>query len=940
MPNPLQQLAAAGQSFWLDNLSRSLITTGELERIIRNDGLRGMTSNPTIFEKALSQGDAYDSQIRRLTREGANKEEIFEDLAFHDIRRAADLLRPVYLATEKGDGYVSIELPPYLAAETQLSIREAKRIFSSIGRPNVMIKVPGTNEGIPAIEELIFSGVNVNITLLFSLDNYLRVVEAYTRGLERRVEQHLPIDDIASVASFFVSRVDTEVDKRIDAKLAGPLDDEQKRRLEAIKGQTAIANAKIVYEHFKQLFSSPRFIELKKHGARLQRPLWASTSTKNPEYSDVLYIEALIGPDTVETMAPVSVDAFRDHGTVKRTVDENMDGAHHIMDEMEALGISYEDVTTKLQVDGVASFAKSFDNLLAGIEEKRKAFGGSSSSGSGSVGSYTDEVEETATRLAENKAASRLWSKDATLWSRDAATQKQISGALGWLDSPTVMAKEVDKLKAFADDVRQAGFTRAILLGMGGSSLAPEVLQHTFGNQEGFPELTVLDTTNPDSIRELSESLDFNKTLFIVSSKSGSTIETSTLFQYFYAQVAGAIEGEPGAHFVAITDPGTKLEKIGHDRGFRHVFLNDPNIGGRFSALSFFGLVPAAVIGLDVELLLQRAAEMAEKTKQDAHDNPGLWLGAALGMLAALGRDKLTFVPDPALTSLSDWLEQLIAESTGKDGTGIVPIANEPYSAPGAYAADRVFVGFDLAPQPHAETDAMLAGLEEAGHPVIRLRLRDEWDITAEFFRWEIATAIAGIELGINPFDQPNVQESKDNTTRLLGIFKDEHKLPEPMSTASNDGIAVYGVTAASLREATEAFLDEIGVGEYLAIMAFGHRSADVDIRLTEVRRLLRERLNVATTFGYGPRFMHSIGQLYKGGPSSGAFLQIVIEPSRDLPIPDETYTFGTLFAAQSLGDYEALGKRRRPLLRVKITGDPVAGLDRLLQSLVASALR
>ncbi len=940
MPNPLQQLASVGQSFWLDNLSRSLITTGELERLIRDDGLHGMTSNPTIFEKALSAGDAYDAQIRRLTREGANKEEIFEDLAFHDIRRAADLLRPVYLATDKQDGYVSIELPPYLASETERSVREAKRIFASIGRPNVMIKVPGTNEGIPAVEELIFSGVNVNITLLFALNDYLRVVEAYLRGIERRVEKGLPVDSISSVASFFVSRVDTEVDKRIDAKLGGQLNDDQKRRLEAIKGKAAIANAKIVYEHFKQLFGSPRFIELKKHGARLQRPLWASTSTKNPEYSDVLYIEALIGPDTVETMAPVSVDAFRDHGVVKRTVDENMDEAHHIMDEMEALGISYDDVTNKLQVDGVASFAKSFDNLLAGIEEKRKTFGAAGGSGSGSVGSYTDEVEETVKRLVENKAASRLWSKDASLWSHDSTTQKQISTALGWLDSPTVMAKEVQKLKSFADDVRQTGFTRAILLGMGGSSLAPEVFQRTFGNQEGFPELTVLDSTDSDTIRKLSDSLNFNQTLFIVSSKSGTTIETSTLFKYFFAQVEGAVSGGAGAHFIAITDPGTVLEKIGRERGFRHVFLNDTNIGGRFSALSLFGLVPAAVIGLDVDLLLQRAAEMAEKTKKDALENPGLWLGGALGMLAALGRDKLTFIPDPALTSLSDWLEQLIAESTGKDGTGIVPIANEPYSAPGAYAADRVFVGFDLAPQPHADTDAMLAGLEEAGHPVMRIRLRDEWDITAEFFRWEIATAISGIELGINPFDQPNVQESKDNTNRLLGTFKNEHKLPEPMTTISSDGIAAYGVTAASLSEATEAFLDEVGIGDYLAIMAFCQRSSDVDLRLNEIRRLLRERLNVATTFGYGPRFMHSIGQLYKGGPGSGAFLQIVIEPSRDLPIPDETYSFGTLFAAQSLGDYEALGKRQRPLLRVKISGDPVAGLDRLLQSLVSSALR
>lgn len=940
MANPLQQLASLGQSFWFDNLSRSLISTGELERLIRDDGLRGMTSNPTIFEKALSSGDAYDAQIRRLAGEGANKEQIFEDLAFHDIRRAADLLRPVYLATNKADGYISIELPPYLASETEPSIREAKRIFSTIGRPNVMIKVPGTAEGIPAVEELIFSGVNVNITLLFALSDYLRVSEAYLRGMERRIEKGLPVDSIASVASFFVSRVDTEVDKRIDVKLEHQVVQNTRQRLEALKGKTAIANAKVVYEHFRKIFASPRFAELKRHGVRLQRPLWASTSTKNPAYSDVLYIEALIGPDTVETMAPVSVDAFRDHGTVKRTVDEDVAGAHHILDEMEAVGISYDDVTQHLQVQGVDAFAKSFDNLLAGIEDKRKRFGGGTGAYSGSAGSYSGEVNDTAVRLGKRNFASRLWSRDASLWSDKSETQEKISRRLGWLDSPTVMAKEVGRLTSLSNDVHEQGFTRAVLLGMGGSSLAPEVFQRTFGNHEGFPELTVLDSTNPDTIRELSDSLDLKHTIFIVSSKSGTTVETSTLFRYFHLQVSQAVGGDPGSHFIAVTDPGTALEQLGKELKFRHIFVNDPNIGGRYSALSFFGLVPAAVIGLDIGLLLERAREMAEKTKLDSVDNPGLWLGSALGLLAELGRDKLTFVPDPALASLADWLEQLIAESTGKDGTGIVPIANEPQVAPGAYSSDRLFAGFDLAPQPHAETDAMLTGLEEAGHPVIRLRLRDEWDIAAEFFRWEVATAIAGAELGINPFDEPNVQESKDNTNRLLDTYKREHALPEPAPSATDGGISAFGVDGPSVQEAVESFLDEIGVGEYLAVMGFCDRQPDVEARLTEIRRLLRERLGVATTLGYGPRFLHSIGQLYKGGPASGTFLQIVIEPRTDLPIPDEAYSFGTLFAAQSLGDYEALAKRRRPLLRIKISGDPVAGLDRLLQSLVASSLR
>ncbi|HEX3723270.1 MAG TPA: bifunctional transaldolase/phosoglucose isomerase [Nitrolancea sp.] len=938
MANPLQKLAAFGQSFWLDNLSRTILNSGELERLIREDGLRGITSNPTIFEKAMAEGDAYDAQIKRLAQQGANKEEIFEDLAFHDIRRAADFLRIVYKATDGADGFVSIELPPYLASDTERSAREAKRIFATIGRPNVMIKVPGTPQGIPAVEELIFEGVNVNITLLFSLNSYLDVAEAYLRGLERRVEQGLPIGSISSVASFFVSRVDTEVDKRIAALLEQTEDSATRERLQALEGKTGIANAKIVYEHFTRLFREPRFLALKEHGARPQRPLWASTSTKNPAYSDVLYIEALIGPDTVDTMAPASIDAFRDHGSVERRVDTDLDESHRIMDEMAALGVSYDDVTDLLQVEGVKSFTKSFDSLLGGIETKRIQFAGSG--GGTPDGAYGDEVEGTLQRLTSNRTAERLWARDTSLWSDDDGVQKKIAARLGWLDSPTVMAKEVGRLNDLASVVRQAGFRHAVLLGMGGSSLAPEVFQRILGNQEGFPELIVLDSTNPETIQRVSASLDLSRTIFIVSSKSGTTVETSTLFRFFHERLTRETTEEPGSHFIAITDPGTPLEALAGEKKFRALFTNDPNIGGRYSALSFFGLVPAAIIGLDVERLLERAQAMAERTRQDSAENPGLSLGATLGLLATLGRDKLTFVPDPALSALADWLEQLIAESTGKDGTGIVPIAHEPLVAPGDYASDRLFVGFDLAPQPHVKTDAELNSLEEVGHPVIRLRLQDQWDIAGEFLRWEFATAVAGAELGINPFDEPNVQESKDNTNRLLATFQKEKALPEPKAAAQDDIIAAFGVDASGVRAAVEEFLDNVRLGNYLAIMAFCDRSAETDIRLGEIRRVLGERLNVATTLGYGPRFLHSIGQLYKGGPVEGAFLQIVIDPKNDLSIPDEPYTFGTLFSAQSLGDFEALSTRHRPLLRLKLTGDPVAGLNRVLESLISAALR
>ncbi|HEU5422845.1 MAG TPA: bifunctional transaldolase/phosoglucose isomerase, partial [Nitrolancea sp.] len=897
MANPLQKLATVGQSFWLDNLSRPLITSGELQRLIRDDGLRGITSNPTIFEKALADSDDYDPEIRGLAIQGLNAEQIFEQLAMQDIREAAQLLRPVFKATEGGDGFVSLELPPYLAGNTETSIREAKRLFLEIGRPNVMIKVPGTPQGIPAIRQLIADGININITLLFSLARYQEVIEAYLAGLEARQAQGLPIDSIASVASFFVSRVDTEVDKRIDALLGETGDDDKRKKLEWLKGRVAVANAKLAYQLFQQRFSQQdaRWRRLKEAGARLQRPLWASTSTKNPAYSDIKYVEALIGPDTIDTMPPATAADFRDHGVVEVNVTKDMAEQSRVLETLAETGISYDDVVETLQDQGVAAFGKSFESLLAGIEEKRKRFAGGQARGI-----FSDQIQATARRLERERAVERLWQKDASLWSNDPQVQQKIKDRLGWLEVPQTMLGEVGRLNKLAEDVRQAGFESAVLLGMGGSSLAPEVFQHTFGNQMGAPVLTVLDTTNPDAIQRLAGQLDLARSLFIVSSKSGTTVETSTLYRYFRQQLEQQVGADAGKHFIAVTDPGTPLEKLAKDDGFRDVFVNPPDIGGRYSALSFFGLVPAAVIGLDIQHLLDRACHMAENTKTSSPQNPALQLGAALGGLAQIGRDKLTFLSDPALASLQDWLEQLIAESTGKDGNGIVPVAHEPHGAPDDYGSDRHFVGIDLAPQPHVDTDAMLAGLETAQQPVTRLWLRDEWDVGAEFFRWEVATALAGAVLGINPFDEPNVQESKDNTNRLLQTYQQEHALPEPPAGGPDGTVAMVGNEPSSVAELVTRFLGKVRSGDYLALMAFCERSPEVEARLQEMRRLLRTQLGVATTLGYGPRFLHSTGQLYKGGPPQGDFLQIVVEPAEDLNIPGEPYSFGTLFGAQS----------------------------------------
>ncbi|MCX2727585.1 bifunctional transaldolase/phosoglucose isomerase [Thermomicrobium sp. 4228-Ro] len=942
MTNPLRQLASYGQRFWLDFLSRPLITSGELARLIEEDGLRGVTSNPTIFDKAIAGTDEYDQEIAELAAQGLSDERIFEELAVHDVQKACDLLWLVYEASQGQDGFVSLELPPALAYDTERTIAEARRLFARIDRPNAMIKVPGTPPGIPAIEQLIADGVNVNVTLLFSLENYEQVMEAYLRGLERRLVEGLAIDRIASVASFFVSRVDTEVDRRLDQLLEQERDPERRVLVESLKGKAAIANAKLAYQRFKRVFlEGARFARLREHGAQIQRILWASTSTKNPAYSDVMYVEHLIGPYTVQTMAPVTVEAYRDHGHPRpNTVEEGVEDAATVLQRLEELGISYTEVTAKLQEDGVRLFEESYVSALQRIAERRRHLIAASERRGSYLGAYSQDIERTVEELVAAKAVERVWQRDASFWTDDPERQRRIAQRLGWLAIVDWIRERLEELIVFRHEVRERRFAHALLLGMGGSSLAPEVFQRVLGNDAGHPELIVLDTTHPDTIKRVRERVNLTQTLVIVSSKSGTTIETTSLAAYWFGELERELGDRAGNHLVVITDPGTPLEAWARSHQAWRIFLNPPDIGGRYSALSYFGLVPASVIGLSIEALLDRVNPMVERLHRPNGENPGLWLGAALATLAQLGRDKVTFLLEPAVAPFGDWLEQLLAESTGKQGTGLVPIVHEPHLPPEQYGPDRVFVGIDLALQPYQPTEALLKAAETLGHPILRTQLWNLWELGAEMLRWEFATAIAGRVLGIDPFDEPDVRASKERTAMLLEHYRHSGELVRPAVAFTEGSLTVAGTEATDLRSALTELFSRISSSGYLGILAFVDPNSDMLDRLHTIRQLLAERLRVATTLGIGPRYLHSIGQLYKGGPDTGVFLQLVSEPEYDLPIPGEPYSFRTLFLAQADGDFAALTERRRPVLQITLRGDPVAALERLEQELVVTAAR
>ncbi|HEY3054538.1 MAG TPA: bifunctional transaldolase/phosoglucose isomerase, partial [Thermoanaerobaculia bacterium] len=557
MKNPLQELAKTGQSVWFDQMERKLITTGKLQKMIDEDDLRGMTSNPTIFEKAIAGSEDYDVQLRQLAAENKSREEIYDALVLEDIGNAADIFLPVYKRNKGGDGFISIEVSPLLAPDTKGTIAEAKRLFGALNRPNVMVKIPATPEGIPAIEESIANGLNINITLIFSNDVYAKVMEAYLRGLERRAEKGQPIGDIASVASFFVSRIDTQADKQIEAKIAASKDANEKRELEALLGKIAIANAKLAYQEFKKIFGSARFLKLRDKGARVQRPLWASTGTKNPKYSDVMYVESLIGPDTVNTLPPATYDAFKDHGRVIMTLEQNVDEAAGVLRKFAQYGFSLEKITTQLTADGVKSFSDSFDSLMHTIEARRdNAVRGLSDRISFHLGDAQQTVDAAVQRADKEKFVERIWKKDATLWKNDDAHKKIISNALGWLTVVEEMQKNVREIRDFAESVRR-DFSHIVVLGMGGSSLCSEVTRRVFGRREGYPALEILDSTVPEAVRSLESRIDVGRSLFMVASKSGTTTEPMVFHRYFYDRVKQIKGDRAGENFIAVTDPNT-----------------------------------------------------------------------------------------------------------------------------------------------------------------------------------------------------------------------------------------------------------------------------------------------------------------------------------------------------------------------------------------------
>jgi len=938
MTSTLKVLAEAGQGVWLDFVERGFLEAGGLEKLIDEDGLSGVTSNPSIFEKAIGHGANYDAAINAaLGQADAAVIDIYEGLAIGDIITAADQLRVVYDRLDRRDGYVSLEVSPYLADVTDATIAEARRLWGRVARPNVMIKVPGTTAGVPAIRTLIEDGLNINVTLLFSIPAYIAVAEAYMTGLEARVAAGKPVDGIASVASFFLSRIDVQVDHAIDALHAAG----DPRAVEAatLAGKLAIASAKTAYAWYLDMIASPRWQALAAKGAMPQRLLWASTGTKNPDYSDVLYVESLIGPETVNTIPPKTMDAFRDHGHVAPTLAENPGEASAQLAEAAAFGLDLASVTDALVADGVVQFSTAADEVLGAVAAKRAAFLGDRLNGLASElpAALDKAVALTTDRARAEGWARRLWQGDASLWSNTDEARW-----MGWLDAGKGLQVDFAALDALAADART--YDDAVLLGMGGSSLGPEVLGRMFGGRDGYPRLHVLDTSDPAQIGRVAQAIDPARTLFVVSSKSGSTLEPEILRAYFHAQVVKAVGADrAGRRFVAVTDPGTDLDKLAQAHGFAHIFHGDPAIGGRYSVLSVFGMVPAAIIGMDVRGLFAATRAMVLSCGPDVPPlaNPGVELGVILGEAVRAGRDKVTVLTTPGLAPVGPWLEQLLAESTGKHGTGIVPVEGEPLGDPAVYGDDRLFVHLQLADEHDAAQTAGIDALVAAGQPVVRIKVAHADQVGQEFFRWEIATAIAGIVIGIDPFDQPDVEAAKVATRDMVDAYETSGKLDIGTPVFEDAEFAVYapaGQSAATtdLDAILAAHFGQLGAGDYAGTLAYIERDDAHVALLTRLRVAIRDATRAATVVGFGPRFLHSTGQAYKGGPATGHFLVITRDPQADIAIPDRKASFGTVELAQAVGDMTVLAARGRKVLRIHVRAPGTSGIDHLVARITA----
>ena len=746
-----------GQSIWLDWLRRGLLTAGELKTFMDEDGVSGATSNSLVFARVVAGSHDYDDILRTLPLRGRTAEDIYWILAIHDAQQACDLLRPIYDRTNGKDGLVSLDIRPRPVHDTSAILVETREMWAEVDRPNLMVRLPGTSEALPAIQELLSEGINVHVTRLFSLLRYQKVAEAYLAGLEERLRRGQPLAGVVSVAGFLVSQLDVFMDDLLEKIIRGGGARAEIAR--TIQGKVAIAIAKNAYRTYQQVFSSERFRRLSAQGAATQRLLWASMSTKSPGRSDVMYVDSLIGPETISTLSAEVLHAYRDHGSPAVRLREDMGEAEETLRCLSGLGIDLDEVVQQLRDESIDRFFGSFDRLAMALQlrhvgELEKTINRQTLA----LGRYDAAVRQRINALEQAHFGTRLWRKDPSLWKADSRDQKGVGNRLGWLHLAENMEPHLPRLADFLAEVAAAGFRHVVYLGTKANSLVPMLFGHVLASQgDGLP-LTVSDTSNPANLGDFDPNISLAKTLFVVASKSGTDPNPLAFAEDFYSRLTTMSGMEAGRHFVAISDCGTPLARLAETRNFRRVFVNFRDVDEQHAALSYLGLVPAALMGLDVNDLLARALRMQEACAScvPLSENPAVVLGAVLGEMALQGRNKVTFLLPKSLAALGLWLERLFGANSLEEGTPLIPIVGEHLLSPTDYSEDRVSVYIHLRKHTDADLEQAVSVLRESRQPVVAIEIYRPMDLGQEFFRWQMAAATARSILGGTAFAKPS----------------------------------------------------------------------------------------------------------------------------------------------------------------------------------------
>jgi glucose-6-phosphate isomerase len=906
------------------------------------EGLAGLLYDLATLENAVEGTSVYLQMIQDLLRESSLKTDAVSTLIHNDVKDLAQLILPSWEESDGAQGWVCVPLHP------KWGPKEALQWSLGFTIPNVMAQITSSPQGLLTARELLAHGVSLAMGPIAGPQKLKQAARACCDGLLQlsqdasRSPKTRPLHRVAVAFHLPLDEIDMAVDPKLSP--AGRTD---------LLGRTAISCTRVLLETLRETISEGRWRKVLRKGIKPPMLLLTFSSPPLLHLNDGYYLSHIQDEGIIWAL-PWSALWFvlgRKVPGEPQTAQASpgLSEARDHLETLKTLGVDMEQTAEGILRSHIERLEGRFSRLLQRLgrvqEGPSKVLGRKGLSMD--LCTHEKNVQKALERSRRESLLKRMWLRDHSIWKRDPT---EITNRLGWMRSPNTMGKFLPTLRQFADEVQGLGLSCGYLLGMGGSSLAPEVFIKTFGTKEGSPAMGVLDTTDPFTVQEASRRIELSEGLFIVSTKSGTTVETISLFKYFYNRLFEA-EGGPGAgrHFAAITDPGSPLAAQAHDLSFLHIFLNDPEVGGRYSALSYFGLVMASLIGMDLEALLHSAQAMWANCHlcncPVRGDNSGVWLGCALGELALRGRDKLTLHASESLSPMLPWIEQLIAESTGKESKGILPVIGEDIMPSDAYAPDRVFVSLRL--RGEGVPEDFLEDMASAGHPVIHIELDDLYSIGGEFFRWELATAVAAWRLGINPFDQPNVESAKRRAKEALSAKMEGREMPQPRPTLRDGDIMAFchPPTLASGRNNVpgllEALLKTAQIpGSYVAIQAYLPPGAEMDSLLGGLRGWIRAGYPLATTVGYGPRFLHSTGQLHKGDAGRGLFIQITYEPPVDIPIPSapgqkgSSVTFGDLLKAQALGDFSALKDAKRRIVRLHLPHDPLRGMRELLEML------